>query len=201
MECNREKVLDRAEARRLAEAHVPDEIVVLSEHWQECEFGFYFATDTRSHRESAGFEDLLVGSCGVLVDRLTGEVHTLGSALDTEYWFEAYRRRLHVPNTVIVTKVFDRQRAAEALCRLQMTFAIPEGAHGVTWRIPQHYRVNDFQRAFDNLPARFENQGLIFRLREIERIERENDLVIEIEPTDHAEQSHSGDGLKAAPDA
>ena len=31
------------------------------------------------------------------------------------------RRFLHVPNNVIVTKVFDRQRAADALCRLQLT--------------------------------------------------------------------------------
>ncbi|NOY70475.1 MAG: hypothetical protein GXP53_13490 [Deltaproteobacteria bacterium] len=131
---------------------------------------------------------MLVESSGLLVDRKTGVVHKLGSAFDLKYWFEAYRRFLHVPNNVIVAKVFDQQRAADALCQLQMTYVIPEISHGTTWRIPKHYNSKMFRNAFDNLPAQFENQNLIFRLREIEKIESEHDLIIELQPVLDAER-------------
>jgi hypothetical protein len=183
-----------SEARKLAERHVSDEMIVLEDCAQKCDFGFYFAIDSRKHHETGHFEDILVGCSGLLVDRETGEVHELGSAFDLEYWFEAYRRFLHVPNNVIVTKVFDRQRAADALCRLQMTYVIPEKAHGETWRIPKHYNAKMFKKTFDNLPAQYENQNLIFRLREIENIESEHDLAFELQPVVSAEQRHAPDG-------
>lgn len=186
--------MKQTEARRLAEAHVPDDTVVLTEHSAECEFGFYFATDSRAHQETGRFEDLLIGSCGVLVDRANGNVHQLGSAFPPEYWFEAYRRHLHLPCTVVVTKVRDRQRAAESLLRLQMSFVVPEEAHGTVWRIPQHYGLKDLLRSFERLPARFENQNLIFRLHDIEKIEKGEDLAMQVEPTDSAEQGASPNG-------
>jgi hypothetical protein len=169
------------EARTLAEAFVPHDTVVLAAPPVECEFGFYFQIDSRAHQETGRMEDLLVGTCGILVDRVNGDVHMLGSGQPPDYWFEAYRRRLHLPCTVVVTKVLDRQRAAEALLRLHMSLVIPEEAHGIVWRIPQHYGLKDFVKSFDNLPARFENQNFIFRLHEIEKIEQGRDLVMHLE--------------------
>jgi hypothetical protein len=189
--------MNQIEARKFAEAHVPDSMVLLNEHSAECEFGFFFATDSRAHQETGRFEELLLGSCGVLVDRLNGNVHPLGSAFPPKYWFEAYRRQLHLPCTVIVTKVSDRQRAAESLLRLQMSFVVPEEAHGTVWRIPQHYGLKDLLRSFEKLPARFENQKLIFRLHEIEKIEKGGDLVMQLELTDSAEQCASPNGGQA----
>jgi hypothetical protein len=190
--------MNQTEARRLAEAHVPNDMVVLTEHSAECEFGFYFASDSRAHQETGRFEDLLMGSCGVLVDRANGNVHRLGSAFPPEYWFEAYRRQLHHPCTVVVTKVHDRQRAAESLLRLQMSVVVPEEAHGTVWRIPKHYGLKDFLRSFEKLPTRFENQKLIFRLHEIEKIEKGGDLFMQVEPTYPAEQSASPNGGPAS---
>lgn len=170
------------EALKLAEEHIADDMVVLADTVRECKFGFYFGTDTRKHQQSGRWEDLAApGGGGVLVDRNTKEVHELGSAFGVEYWIEAYRRGLHKLTTVVVTEVYDRQRAAEALHRLQMIYVTPHGAHNERWAIPQHYRLKDLRRAFDELPARFGDQNLIFRLREIERIESERDLVIELE--------------------
>jgi len=186
--------MNQTEARRLAEAHVPDDMVVLSEHSAECEFGFYFATDSRAHQETGRFEDLLIGSGDVLVDRANGNVHHLGSAFPPEYWFEAHRRHFHLPCTVVVKKVQDQRRAAESLLRLQMSFVVPEEAHGTVWRIPRHYGLKDFLRSFEKLPARFDNQDLIFRLHEIEKIEKGGDLVMQVEPIDSAEQSAATNG-------
>lgn len=189
--------MNQTEARRLAEAHVPHDTVVLSEHSAECEFGFYFETDSRAHQETGRFEDLLICSCGVLVNRANGNVHHLGSAFPPEYWFEAYRRHFHLPCTVVVTEVQDQERAAESLLRLQMSFVVPEEAHGTVWRIPKYYGLKDFLKSFKKLPARFENQDLIFRLHEIETIEKGGDLVMQVEPTDSAEQSAAPNGGSA----
>lgn len=178
------KEMNKTEAKRLAEAHVPADVVVLDDHSEECEFGFFFPTDSRAHQKTGRFEDLLVGSCGVLVDRTSRSVHELGSAFSPKHWFEAYRRRLHLPCTVIVTKVFDRQRAAESLLRLQMTFVLPEEAHGTIWRIPQHYGIKHVLKLLDSLPARFENQNLILRLHEIQKIESGRDLILRLEPAE-----------------
>jgi hypothetical protein len=173
--------MNKTEATRLAEAHVSADVVVLDEYSKECEFGFYFATDSRAHQKTGRIEDLLVGSCGVLVARTTGNVHDLGSGFPPEYWFEVYRRRLHLPCTVVVTKVRDRQRAAEAILRLHMTFVVPEEANGTVWRVPQHYEMGHMLKACDNLPVRFEHQNLVFRLHEIQRIESSTELTIRIE--------------------
>jgi hypothetical protein len=176
-----------AEAKKLAEAHISEDMVLLDDQSRECEFGFYFATDSRKHQNTGRFENLLIGSWGVLVDRETGEVHDLSSAFDLEYWFEAYRRHLHVPNTVVVKKVKDQKRAVDALYRLQMTYVIPEQAHGEIWKIPKQYSPKSIKDAINDLPVCFENQDLIFRLREIETIEAGHDLEIILEPMMKAE--------------
>ena len=176
-----QETMNAADALRLAHEHIADDMVVLADTVRECEFGFYIATDTRKHQQTGRWEDLPApGGSGLLVDRTTNEIHELGSAFQVDYWMEAYRRRLHKPITVVVTKVYDRQRAAEALNRLQMTYVIPEEAYGETWVIPQHYGLKQFRKSFDHLPVRFENQNLIFRLREIERIESGQDVVIQL---------------------
>jgi hypothetical protein len=54
--------------------------------------------------------------------------------------------------------------------------------------------LKDFLRSFEKLPARFDNQDLIFRLHEIEKIEKGGDLVMQVEPTDSAEQSAAPNG-------
>ncbi len=174
--------MDREEARQLAEAHLPDEVVALPDSVQACDFGFYFATSSRAYQESKRIEDLLVGSCGVLVDRTNGLVHDLGSAFPPEYWFETYRRRLNIPSTVVVTDVRSRRRAAKALLPLQMSFIIPEEEHGTIWRVAQHYDLKAIRKKLKVLPARFEDQDLTFRLNEIEELEKNEALVVAIEP-------------------
>ena len=170
------------EALDFAERHVEPGTVVVADTIRETKFGFYFHTTSERYVKTQDVLDLPVGSCGVLVDRRTGDVHDLGSAFGVDYWLEAYDRGLHLPIDVIVTRVGDRQRAASALERLQMSYVIPEVAHGDTWTIPRHYNHKDFIRAFDSLPARFESQRLIFSMHELDEIADDSDVTIELEP-------------------
>jgi hypothetical protein len=73
------------EARTLAEAFVPQDTVVLATPSVECELGFYFQMDSRAHQKSGRVEDLLIGTCGLLVDRANGDVHMLGSGQPPDY--------------------------------------------------------------------------------------------------------------------
>jgi hypothetical protein len=91
-----------------------------------------------------------------------------------------------IDGCLAVTKVWDRQRAADALLRLQMTYVIPKEAYGTTWRVPQSYAISDLRSAFESLPARFANQHLIFRLRDIEAIESSRDITVCFEPAEAA---------------
>ena len=170
-----------ADAFTLAENHIEAGMVADAKTLRETDFGFYFHVTFEEYLRTGDMMDMPIGSCGVLVDRETGAVHDLGSAFDLEYWLEAYDRGLHLPMDVIVLSVGDRQRAASALGRLQMSYVVPEVAHGETWTIPNHYNQKDFIRAFDSLPARFEAQGLIFRMHEIDAIAENPDLTITLQ--------------------
>ncbi|WP_345689658.1 hypothetical protein [Novipirellula caenicola] len=169
------------EAFTVAEMHIEPGFAVERDTLRETAFGFYFHVTTKDYLRTGDLVDLPVGSCGVLVDRLTGDVHDLGSAFGLEYWLEAYDRGLHLPMDVVVLSVSDRQRAASALMRLQMSYIIPEVAYGETWTIPKHYNQKDFIRSFDSLPARFGAQRLIFRMHDLDAIDENPDVNIELE--------------------
>lgn len=171
------------EAFTLVEKHIDVGLVADASTLRETKFGFYFYVTTEAYLRTGNSMDMPVGSCGVIVDRNTGAVHDLGSAFGLEYWLEAYDRGLHKPIDVVVVAIGDRQRAASALCRLQMSYVIPEVAHGETWIIPRHFNQRDFIRAFDSLPARFEAQRLIFRMHDIDAIAENTDLSIILEPS------------------
>jgi hypothetical protein len=171
------------EAFALVEKHIEAGMVADASTRRETNFGFYFNVTSEAYLRTGDMMDMPVGSCGVLVDRNTGEVHDLGSAYGLEYWLEAYDRGLHRPMDVVVVSIGDRQRAASALGRLQMSYVIPEVAHGETWTIPRHYNQKDFIRAFDSLPARFASQRLIFRMHDIDAIAANPDISIVLEPS------------------
>ncbi len=169
--------METHEARKHAEAHIADGHlgdVELANVVDEREFGFLFGIRSRDVSEIAG-----VG--GVLVERAAGEVHDTGSAFGADYWFEAFERGLDQLQNVIVTKVIDRQRAAEALLRLHMTSAGPELADGETRPAPQLLGLKALLKSFDDLPARFEKQNLILGLEELKRIEAGGDVAITLE--------------------
>lgn len=170
------------EAFALVEMHIEPGFVVNRDTLKETDFGFYFHVTTEEYLRTGDVTDLPIGSCGVLVDRTTGDVHNLGSAFGLEYWTESYDRGLHIPMGAVVLSVGDRQRAASALIRLQMSYVIPEVAYGETWTIPKRYNQKDFIRSFDTLPVRFESQRLIFRMHDLDAIAVNSDVNIKLEP-------------------
>lgn len=171
------------EAFALVERHIEAGMVADASTLRETKFGFYYYVTSEAYLRSGDMMDMPVGSCGVIVDRITGEVHDLGSAFGLEYWLEAYDRGLHQPMDVVVVSIRNRQRAVSALGRLQMSYVIPEVAHGETWTILRHYNQEDFIHAFESLPARFKAQNLIFRMHDINAITENSDLLIALEPS------------------
>lgn len=54
-------------------------------------------------------------------------------------------------------------------------------AFGETWVVPKFFNAKEIRKSFDNLPVRYENQRLLFRLHDIERIEAERVVEIVLE--------------------
>jgi hypothetical protein len=171
------------DALELATTHISNEFSVLADTVRECDFGYFFQVTTKRFLETNNFKDLLLGSCGVLVESATGQVHDLCSAFVPDYWIEAYSRGLHKTMDVVVIQVGNKRRAAEALGWLQLSYIVPENAYGETWVIPKEYSPKDLRKAFDNLPVRFSGQYLIFRLHELQKLEKSPDIRIHLEPT------------------
>ena len=65
------------EAFALAEMHIESGFVVDHDTLKETDFGFYFHVTTEEYLRTGDLMDLPVGSCCVLVDRITGDVHDL----------------------------------------------------------------------------------------------------------------------------
>ena len=142
--------------------------------------GWYFCPQSKKYIQTDDPRDMLVGSCGVLVNKDTGEIYRMGSAYPREYWIEAYQKGIGGVCDLLVTSVKDKGEAVELLLALRLLFVEPEEAYGEVWTIPQTFSRNMLMKCLDNLPVRFEDQSLVFHLEVIKQLEESCALEFEI---------------------
>ena len=164
------------EAKQIAAEWLKEnESLRLDELAEKTDFGYLFSLCPRNS------DEILAGVSGVIVERDTGVVHTVGSGKTAAYWLEAYEKGLHEMQDVIVVSVKDRQRAAFALKALRLSHVVEEVDGGTVWKIPQEYTEREFRELLENLPVRFKDQKLLFRLEELKRIEDSDEVEIKLE--------------------
>lgn len=151
-------------ARRIATAHVPPDCGLLDETTRERPSGWYFAYQSHRYLQSRDFRHMLVGSGGLMVNKETGDVFEFGSAYPLERNFAAYEWGMRSnTNDLTITAVHDLPRALDSLLKLRLSYAIPEAAHGRTWRIPRSYDRAQLQTLLQSLPHTFPDYtGLFF---------------------------------------
>ena len=94
-------MLTRSEARALVEKRIAaiasdlqpgDVLVVADESTIERPWGLVFFYTSKLLRETQEFQYALAGNAPILIDRDTGQVHELGTALSVESYVAAYER-------------------------------------------------------------------------------------------------------------
>src|SRR5579871_4200327 len=120
-------MIDAAEAARIAEAQASGGLTVAVHLAREIQQGWYFPWQNDGPP--------MAGSKGIIVEKLSGRVFTLGSAYSLERDLAAFDAGYRFePANLVVNAVRDKQLAIDRLLRVRIQEATPEYEQGVTWR-------------------------------------------------------------------
>jgi hypothetical protein len=112
----------------------------------------------------------MAGSNGVIVNKATGKVFTLGSRFPLErdlamydlgYQFHSY--------DLVVLQVHNMESTLDVLFKLRVPTVEPKYEHGTVWRIPRELSRRELASRLSTLPCVFGNIGLYFSLELLEQ--------------------------------
>lgn len=131
---------------------------------RELDTGWYFPWTAGTPPEA--------GSNGIIVNKHTGAIFTLGSAFpverDLRFYDKGYQSDLY---DLVITAVIDIDAAVGHLSRIGPTVIIPEYDSGTVWRIPQPMSAEVIRRRLRTLPVVFPDITLYFRLEILDSVE------------------------------
>jgi hypothetical protein len=94
-------MLTIAQAKNLAQAHLSTsseesgcEVVIVDSATVERSFGWVFFYESRQYLETGEFMHRLVGNAPLIVNRITGDIVSTGTAHPTEYYLAEYEASL-----------------------------------------------------------------------------------------------------------
>ena len=158
----------------LAQASAPEGFVVAVEQARESRCGWFFPWRFEGPP--------LIGSNGVVVDKRTGRVVTLGSAYsldrDLNAFDAGYRFR---PAFLVITDVRNERHAVDQLMRLNIKEVTPEFAHGVQWKILKVISAQDIETRLRQLPCKFGPIATYFLVEVLEAIRHTGFISFELE--------------------
>lgn len=148
-------MIDATKAAVLAQASAPERFVVDIDQVRETRCGWYFPWRFDGPPQA--------GSKGVIVDKQSGRVVTLGSAF------------------LVVTAVRNERRAIDHLLRLRIKEVTPEFAHGVQWKIPKAVTAQVIESRLRQLPCKFGPIATYFAIEALEAMRRGGDISYQLE--------------------
>jgi hypothetical protein len=169
-------MLTKNQAIKLVRNQLPDGFDIMEDHIVEREYGWVIFSQTKKYIESQDPLDMAVGSGGTLVEKESGCCIEFGSAYSTETNLEIYEKGyLKYDNLdILITDVEDLVKAAESLSSLGITYVISEEECGTTWRIPQHYSLDQIKVKLRDLPCRFNLGSAYFIWEALDRFKSQN---------------------------
>jgi hypothetical protein len=167
-------MIDARKAAILAQAFVPKQFVIAIEHVRETRCGWFFPCRVE--------DPPAIGSKGVVVDKQTGRVVTLGSAYSLDRDLNAFDAGYRFgPALLNITAVRNECHAVDQLRRLNIKEVTPEFAHGVQWKIPKVLSAQDIETRLRQLPCKFGPIATYFLVEALEAIRRSGDISFELE--------------------
>lgn len=167
-------MIDARKAAILARASAPEGFVIAVDQARESRCGWFFPWRLE--------DDPAAGSKGVVVDKQTGRVVTLGSAYSLDRDLNAFDAGYRFgPAFLVVTAVRNERTAIEQLMRLRIREVTPEFAHGVQWKIPKSISVQDIKLRLGQLPCKFGPIATYFAVEALEAMKLTRDISFELE--------------------
>lgn len=91
--------MNKEKAQAIAERHMSpylDDLVLMHDATEEFNFGWAFYFQSKKYVETCDFYDMLIGNGPLLVERKTGKVHEIGSAVSAKDCAEAFEACGHL---------------------------------------------------------------------------------------------------------
>ncbi len=156
------EVIDEAQARQLAAKTLTRDADTLGEA-RECKEGWLFP-----------FQNAVIGSNGIIVNKRTGRILNLGSLFPVERDLAMYDRGYQFGTyDLVVLAVHDLERTRQVVGDLPIHIVEPEYAHGQVWRIPKPMPDPERWKRLEKLPCVFPALALYFHLELLEEVRRE----------------------------
>jgi hypothetical protein len=147
------------QAKQIAVEKIGTSCAILESKIIEKPYGWYFIYQSKCYIETQDFRDMLVGSAGFIVESDTGKIFEFCSAYPLDDQFSAYELGLKYDYyDLTVQEVYIRQQAIELLLKLNMSYVLPEEAHGEIWTIPKPYTHKQISEMLQSLPCTFSKQ-------------------------------------------
>lgn len=122
------------------------------------------------------------GSKGVVVDKQTGQVVTLGSAYSLDRDLNAFDAGYRFGSAfLVVTAVRNERSAIDQLMRLRIKEVTQEFADGVQWKIPKVISAQDIGLRLRRLPCKFGPIATYFAVEALEAMRLAKDVSFELE--------------------
>ncbi len=165
-------MFDRATAREIAGQTIPKGVRIDDEAVRELQQGWFFPYRCT--------DDAVAGTQGIVVNKTTGKLFSLGSAFPVErdlvlydagYQFERY--------DLVITRIANVERCLDTMEKLAISIVEPEVEHGRVWKIPRALTRKELRARLARLPCVFGNQALYFHADKLERARAEKTFQFE----------------------
>ena len=141
------------EAHAIAKGFVGPNRGLVDESTREFACGWYFVAQGTAWLATRAFEDLEVGSGGILVDRSDGTVTEFGSGYPVEVNVQRYEAGYrHTAWTIVVEKVLDLQLATTFFNRLGLCFTESSFAAGDWFHVSRPYSLKQLKMLLQACP-------------------------------------------------
>jgi len=146
----------------------------IDEFLTEYEKVFIFYYTSKSYIRTRNELDILLGPGPNIIDKITGEIVSYGSAYSNEDAIEEYfkiklksepiKKRYNDFNAkniykIIINSINRKHSLVNFMVKLKITYVIPEVENGVIWRISKPYTNNIVSARLNKLPIYFTMPG------------------------------------------
>jgi hypothetical protein len=155
-------LFDEIQARAFARAAVPADDITLGPA-REIQSGWYFALITDR-----------IGSNGVVVNKRTGRVLSLGSGRSLERQLAMYDRGYQFARyDLVILAVHDMEATRRVVGKLPLRVVTPSYQHGQVWRVARDLTDQERRTQLDHLPCVFPALRLDAHIEQLEEARRE----------------------------
>jgi len=179
-------MITKQDAFKIVREKLDAEYDILEESTVEKDYGWIVFPQTKTYINTQNFEEMAVGSGGILVEKLSGRTVQFGSAYPTETNIKIYEAGYlnHDNFDLVITETTNIEEALNLLSHLSIVYVKPEIESDVTWRIPTPFTKSQLRDKLAVLPCKFNLGNLYFKWETLERMKTSSALKYELTAND-----------------